>query len=119
MDWQLRLSEFDIDVVRSADTKDKATNALLWLESRGTDITKLDDDIPKITVPLVDQRGGKINIDHFGNYNLFFVSQKCDSTFEKINSALSELTAIPYTKKMHMVLKKELERWKRFCKHRI
>lgn len=44
--WNLRLMEYDLEMILTAGVKHQATDALSRLYTRGTDDSKIEDDIP-------------------------------------------------------------------------
>lgn len=63
--WPLRLSQFELDVVRRTRIKNQAPDPLLRLEIGGTDTTELDDDLSEVMVSLIDHGVEKIHDGHF------------------------------------------------------
>lgn len=53
--WQLRLQEFDFDIVHRTGVKHQATEALSWLPIDGTDITLLYDELPVLVIGSCDK----------------------------------------------------------------
>lgn len=84
---------FEFEVVNIAGIKNQAVDALLRLETAGTDTTKLGDDLSGMLVSLI-YHCGKVNDDHYGISALLCICQHCNDTVEMVNRALSKVVAI-------------------------
>lgn len=89
----LRLSEFHFDVIHRAGIKNPATDALLRLATQDSDKMSLEDDIPELSVSLVqqttpnnDERDGKLAGE-------CCVRTSCDTKSTEVPAALTERVA--------------------------
>lgn len=62
--WQLLLSKSESDLGHRSGTKSEVADALLRLNTGGTDSTYLNDESPKRLVPLIEHKGEKVKHDH-------------------------------------------------------
>lgn len=49
--WHLKLSQFEVDILRCAGIMHQAADALLRLETKYEDKTHLDDEAADLTIP--------------------------------------------------------------------